>query len=56
MQRLPVNLHQSDFPLLYGIPSAAGARTLPINPVTAMTVTTYGAINMNSLGIGVPVI
>jgi hypothetical protein len=35
------------------MPSAAGGRTRPINPATAMMVATYGRINRNWLGIGV---
>ena len=43
-------------PRRYGIPSAAGARTRPISPETAIIVAMYGIININSDGIGTPAI
>ncbi len=37
-------------PLMYGLPSAAGARTLPTRPATARIVARYGSMARNWLG------
>src|SRR5687767_14757686 len=38
--------------LMYGLPSAAGARDFPTRPATAKIVTRYGSMSVNSLGTG----
>ena len=42
-------------PLMYGLPSAAGARTRPTSPATARIVARYGSMARNWLGIGLPI-